>query len=92
MSYNYASGMHKMEFTENELETIKTCLEERQIQLNKYIKEWEKAKWDNIGSMQNMYANEQAFNEHKEMLIKNWKQENEKIDSILTQVETELYR
>lgn len=43
MSYNYASGMHEMEFTENELGTIKNCLEERQKQISKYIEEWEKA-------------------------------------------------
>lgn len=91
MSYNYASGMHEMEFTENELETIKNYLEERQKQLNKYIEEWEKAQWNNIGDMQNMYANEQAFNDHKQMLIENWKQENTEIDNILTQVETEIY-
>lgn len=91
MSYNYASGMHEMEFTENELGTIKNCLEERQKQLSKYIEEWEKAKWDNIGNMQNMYANEQAFNDHKKMLIENWKQENKEIDNIITQIETEIY-
>lgn len=91
MSYNYASGMHEMEFTENELEIIKNCLEERQKQLSKYIEEWEKVQWNNIRDMQNIYANEQAFNDYKKMLIENWKQENKEIDNIITQVETEIY-
>lgn len=38
-----------------------------------------------------MYANEQAFNDHKKMLIGNWKQENKEIDNIITQIETEIY-
>lgn len=76
-----------MEFERNEIETILLCLRERVIQLNNFITEWEKATWENIGNMQGMYADKEGFENHKEILIKNWQNEIVEIENLQEKIE-----
>lgn len=79
-----------MEFEREEVEEIRLCLEERSRHLTELSKELEKAEWNNIGGMQNMYANEQAFNEHKKAMLETQKNEIENIDNILERIYEEV--
>ena len=76
-----------MKFSEKEMKLVERALQERCNQLMKFCKEWEKAEWNNIGSMQNLYANENAFNQMKEQMLKDWKAELEEIDELQEKIE-----
>lgn len=56
-----------MEFEREEVTEIRLSLEERQRNLGKTIEELEKANWENIGGMQNMFASKQAFDDYKKI-------------------------
>lgn len=79
-----------MEFERQEIEIIKNALEEKGRTLLNYLKEWDKATWENLGNMQEMYASEQAFDQHKKMLMDTWNNEYEQIGNILERIYEEI--
>lgn len=79
-----------MEFEREEVEEIRLCLEERQRNLGKTIEELEKANWENIGGMQNMFASKQAFDDYKKNMIDTHNKEIEDIDKILERIYEEM--
>lgn len=79
-----------MEFEKKEIEIIKNALEERGRVLLKYLKEWDITTWENLGSMQEMYANKQAFEQHKENIMNIWNEEYEQIDKMLERIYEEI--
>lgn len=76
-----------MKFNEKELKLVERALTEREVQLTSFIREWSKAEWNNIGGMQNLYANENAFKSSKEQNLKEWKSEMEEIDKLKEKME-----
>lgn len=79
-----------MEFEFNDLVVIRTSLEERGEKVLNNIKQWSELEWNNIGSMQNMYASEQAFNEQKKSMLEIWNEEYDKIDKMLERIYEEI--
>lgn len=79
-----------MEFEFNDLIVIRTSLEERGEKVLNNIKQWSELEWSNIGSMQNMYASEQAFNEQKKSMLEIWNEEYDKIDKMLERIYEEI--
>lgn len=79
-----------MNFEYNDLIIIRTSLEERGEKVLNNIKQWSDLEWNNIGSMQNMYANEQAFNDQKKSMLEIWNEECDKIDKMLERIYEEI--
>lgn len=79
-----------MNFEYNDLIIIRTSLEERGEKVLNNIKQWNDLEWNNIGSMQNMYANEQAFNDQKKSMLEIWNEEYDKIDKMLERIYEEI--
>lgn len=79
-----------MNFEYNDLVIIRTSLEERGEKVLNNIKQWNDLEWNNIGSMQNMYANEQAFNDQKKSMLEIWNEEYDKIDKMLERIYEEI--
>lgn len=79
-----------MELEINEIKLVKVCIEERQRQLNKNIDEWAKIEWDNLGGMQNMYANKQAFEDMKDATLKTLIRENNDLEELLERIYEEI--
>lgn len=78
-----------MEFEQKEIELIKLCIIEKIEKNRNFIIQWTEYEWDKLGNLQNMYANEQAFQELKEELIRNWKKELEKLENLENKIEEE---
>jgi len=79
-----------MNFEYNDLVIIRTSLEERGEKVLNNIKQWKDLEWNNIGSMQNMYASEQAFNDQKKSMLEIWNEEYDKIDKMLERIYEEI--
>ena len=79
-----------MNFEYNDLVIIRTSLEERAEKILNNIKQWNDLEWNNIGSMQNMYASEQAFNDQKKSMLEIWNEEYDKIDKMLERIYEEI--
>lgn len=79
-----------MEFERKELEEIKLCLEDRATKVNEELKNLKLANWENIGGMQNMYANKKAFEEHRDFAIGTHIEELEQIDNLLERIYEEM--
>ena len=60
-----------MEFNYEELRIIEKGLEKRQMELSKDLKQWRSLEWENLGNLQNMYANKESFEVQKNDLIEN---------------------
>lgn len=78
-----------MEFEQKEIELIKLCIIEKIEKNRNFIIQWTEYEWDKLGNLQNMYANEQAFQELKEELIRNWEKELEKLENLENKIEEE---
>lgn len=78
-----------MEFEQKEIELIKLCIIEKIEKNRNFIIQWTEYEWDKLGNLQNMYANEQAFQELKAELIRNWKKELEKLENLENKIEEE---
>lgn len=78
-----------MEFEREEIELVKSCITKRKIQLRKFIEEWEKATYDNISNMKNMFNGKNAFEECKNNYIQNWKNELEKLEELQERIYSE---
>lgn len=78
-----------MEFEQKEIELIKLCIVEKIEKNRNFIIQWTEYEWDKLGNLQNMYANEQAFQELKEELIRNWEKELEKLENLENKIEEE---
>lgn len=76
-----------MKFNDEDLSLITRALNEREIQLTSFIREWTKATWDNIGGLQGLYANETAFKQYREQRLKEWKEELEEINKLQEKIE-----
>ena len=79
-----------MNFEYNDLVIIRTSLVERGEKVLNNIKQWKDLEWNNIGSMQNMYASEQAFNDQKKSMLEIWNEEYNKIDKMLERIYEEI--
>lgn len=78
-----------MEFEQKEIELIKLCIIDRIEKNRDFIDQWTEYEWDKLGNLQNMYANEQAFQELKVELIKNWKKELEELEELENKIDEE---
>lgn len=78
-----------MEFEQKEIELIKLCIIDRIEKNRDFIDQWTEYEWDKLGNLQNMYANEQAFQELKEELIRNWKKELEELEELENKIDEE---
>lgn len=78
-----------MEFEQKEIELIKLCIIEKIEKNRNFIIQWTEYEWDKLGNLQNMYANEQAFQELKAELIRNWEKELEKLENLENKIEEE---
>lgn len=78
-----------MEFEQKEIELIKLCIIEKIEKNRNFIIQWTEYEWDKLGNLQNMYANEQSFQELKEELIRNWEKELEKLENLENKIEEE---
>lgn len=78
-----------MEFEQKEIELIKLCIVEKIEKNRNFIIQWTEYEWDKLGNLQNIYANEQAFQELKEELIRNWEKELEKLENLENKIEEE---
>lgn len=78
-----------MEFEQKEIELIKLCIIDRIEKNRNFIDQWTEYEWDKLGNLQNMYANEQAFQELKVELIKNWKKELEELEELENKIDEE---
>lgn len=81
-----------MEFEKEELEIIKMSLEDKNRQLLEYTKQWKDLTWEDMAQngMQQMYASEQAFNDHKEMLLNEWQRQMNIIDKVVEKIFEEI--
>lgn len=78
-----------MEFEQREVELIKLCIIDKIEKNRNFIIQWTGYEWDKLGNLQNMYANEQAFQELKAELIENWKKELEELEKLENKIEEE---
>lgn len=78
-----------MEFEQKEVELIKLCIIDRIEKNRNFIIQWTGYEWDKLGNLQNMYANEQAFQELKAELIENWKKELEELEELENKIDEE---
>lgn len=80
----------KNQFNENELLYIRKAITEKMDNDKKVMESWQNYKFEDIGNMKNMFANEQAFEivkqeviEEREKTIKIGDTMLEKIDNIM---------
>lgn len=79
-----------MEFEREEVEEIRLSLDQRRRVLTEHIEELEKSSWENIGSMQNMFVSEQAFDYNKKNIMDAHNREIEQIDNMLERIYEEM--
>lgn len=68
---------------EKELNIIRKALQTQEEHNNKNIDTYNTMQWENIGDMQNMFANKESFEIFKTDALNNWKAENEEIENLI---------
>lgn len=68
---------------EKELNIIRKALQTQEEHNNKNIDTYNTMQWENIGDMQNMFANKESFEIFKDNALNNWKAENEEIENLI---------
>lgn len=68
---------------EKELNIIRKALQTQEEHNNKNIDTYNTMQWENIGDMQNMFANKESFEIFKNNALNNWKAENEEIENLI---------